>query len=317
MKYHHLSDGERYQIATLRRHKFSLRAIARDLGRSPSTISREIRRNAYPTDGKYRALHACSMARARRRRARRGSQFGASAWRRVERLIRQDYSPDQVSSYLKRTGELSISHETIYRRIWEDWRCEGQLHTRLRGARKLRRKRYGRHDSRGRPAGKRPITDRPPAADNRSRTGHWELDTVLGRGKACILTLVDRKSGFVQIAKLEARTIQEVWKAMCRLMRRYPGRYKTITADNGCEFHGYRQIEQAFSVRFYFAAPHHSWERGTSENTNGLIRQYLPKGTSMAHLTQRQCDLIAKKLNTRPRKRHNYLNPEEIFLPAP
>ena len=313
MKYSHLSDDERYQIAAMRLQHFSLRAIARNLGRSPSTISREIRRNAYPTDGGYRALHACSMARGRRRRARWGTQFGPDAWKRVEELVRQDFSPEQVSGHLRRTKELSISHETIYRHVWEDKRTGGALYTHLRGSPKKRRKRYGHYDSRGRLAGKRPISSRPSAAENRSRIGHWEIDTVLGRGKPCILTIVERKSGLVHIAKLRARTKEEVMRAMKMLAQRHRNVFRTITADNGCEFHGYREIEEEISTCFYFAAPHHSWERGTNENTNGLIRQYLPKRESMEALTQRQCDRIADKLNQRPRKRHGYYSPQQVF----
>ena len=313
MKYHQLSDDERYQIGAMRRAKSSLRAIARELGRSPSTISREIRRNAYPTDGRYKPLHACQMARGRRRRARQGTRYSMEQWQIVRKLIERKFSPMQVSGVLKRFGVLSISHETIYQHVWEDRRYGGELHTHLRQALKKRRKRYGHHDSRGRLAGKRPITDRPAGALNRSRTGHWEIDTVLGSGKACILTLVERKTGYVQIGKLAARTKEEVLKAMRLLVGRHPTRYRTITADNGCEFHGYRDIEKALKVRFYFAPPHHSWERGTNENTNGLIRQYLPKGTSMEKLTQGQCDWIAHELNDRPRERYHFRAPNELF----
>lgn len=312
--YQQLSDEERYQIGAMKRVKMSLRAIARELGRSPSTISREIRRNAYPTDGRYKPLHACQMSRGRRRRARQGTRYSMSQWQIVRRLLRRKLSPKQVSGVLKRFRVLSISHETIYQHVWDDRRYGGDLHTNLRQALKKRRKRYGRNDSRGRLAGKAPITERPPGALNRSRVGHWEIDTVLGSGKACILTLVERKTGYVQIGKLAARTKEEVWKAMKRLVRRHPARYRTITADNGCEFHGYRDIEKAFGLRFYFAPPHHSWERGTNENTNGLIRQYLRKGTSMEKLSQHQCDWIAKELNDRPRERYNFWAPSELFL---
>ena len=294
--------------------KTGVRAIARELGRSPSTISREIRRNAYPTDGRYKPLHACQMARGRRRRARQGTRYSMGQWQIVRKLLERKLSPMQVSGVLKRFGVLSISHETIYQHVWEDRRYGGELHTHLRQALKKRRKRYGHYDSRGRLAGKRPITDRPAGAVNRSRVGHWEIDTVLGSGKACILTIVERKTGFVQIGKLAARTKEEVWKAMKRLLPRHSTRYRTITADNGCEFHGYRDLEKAHNLKFYFAPPHHSWERGTNENTNGLIRQYLPKGTSMETLTQKTCDWIADELNDRPRERYNFRTPNELFL---
>lgn len=312
--YQQLSDDERYQIGALRRVRYSVRAIARELGRSASTISREIRRNAYPTDGRYKPLHACQMARGRRRRARQGTRYTMREWQIVRRLLQRKLSPKQVSGVLKRHRVISISHETIYQHVWDDRRYGGDLYTHLRQATKKRRKRYGHYDSRGRLAGKRPITARPPGAQNRSRIGHWEIDTVLGTGRACILTIVDRKTGFVQIGKLAARTKEEVMKAMRHLVARHPNRYKSITADNGCEFHGYRDIEEILNVRFYFAAPHHSWERGTNENTNGLIRQYLPKATSMNKLTQERCDWIANELNERPRERYEFRTPNELFL---
>lgn len=253
------------------------------------------------------------MARGRRRRARQGSRFEVLEWMEVEALLRQDYSPEQVSGRLKLTGSLSISHETIYRRIWADKSAGGTLHQHLRGARKQRRKGYGQYDSRGRLAGKRDIGERPEAAECRRAIGHWEVDTVHGCGKGSIATLVDRMSGYLLIGKLGARTAELTNRRLRKLMRRHPGAFATITADNGPEFHGYGDLEEQTGVEFYFARPYHSWERGTNENTNGLIRQYLPKGCSMDDLTQARCNAIAEKLNHRPRKRHGFRTPAELF----
>ncbi|MCB1206992.1 MAG: IS30 family transposase [Verrucomicrobiae bacterium] len=313
MSYHHLNDEERSQIAWMKASGCSRREIATRLGRAASTISRELRRNRYPTDGSYKALHAGSMARGRRRRARQGTRFKPLQWMEVEALLRQDYSPEQASGRLKLTGSLSISHETIYRRVWADKSLGGTLHLHLRGARKQRRKGYGNYDSRGRLAGKRDITERPEAAERRSEIGHWEVDTVHGRGKGSIATLVDRKTGYLLIGKLGSRTAEETNWRLRRLIGRHPGAFATITADNGCEFHGYATLEGQTGVEFYFAKPYHSWERGTNENTNGLIRQYLPKGCCMDDLTQARCNAIAEKLNHRPRKRHGYRTPAELF----
>ena len=201
--------------------------------------------------------------------------------------------------------------------VWRDLRNGGSLHTHLRGARKQRRKRYRSYASRGRLAGKRMIHERPAAVESRRQTGHWEIDTVMGAGQQgdCVVTVVERKSGFVLIGKLPCRTKEHAIRVIVGLIRRHPGRFKTITSDNGTEFHCYRAIEAATGVKFYFATPHHAWERGTNENTNGLIRQYLPKRQSMAKLTQNQCDRIAQKLNDRPRKRHAYKTPNECFSP--
>ena len=193
----------------------------------------------------------------------------------------------------------------------------GELYKRLRCAMKQRRKRYGRYDSRGRLAGKRHLSQRPASVERRQAAGHWEIDTVMGTGSDhCIVTLVERATGYLLIGKLRARTMEEAAKRTIQLVKKHPGKFRTITADNGTEFHSYKDIERATGVKFYFATPHHAWERGTNENTNGLIRQYLPKRTSMDHVTQHDCNAIAKKLNTRPRKRYDYDTPEERFHAA-
>ena len=229
--------------------------------------------------------------------------------------LKEEWSPEQISGWLRRKRRLPISHETIYRYIWEDRRSGGALYRHLRGSQKQRRKRYGRYDSRGRLAGKRLISERPAAAQNRSRVGHLEADTMIGNlsDKHCVLTLVDRKTGYVMIGKLEARTVQAINRRAVRLINNAARHTHTVTADNGTEFHGYDEIEAATGSTFYFATPYHSWERGTSENTNGLIRQYLPKRQSMTRITQRHCSRIAQTLNNRPRKRLGFLTPEECY----
>ena len=318
MNYRQLHAEERSALAALRRVGLSKAEIARALGRHRSTVGRELKRNAAPHDGWYRAKRAQQRAHARRYRSRRNSQFGRAEWARVEELLKEQWSPEQVSGHLARSGEVLISHETISRHVWRDLQAGGTLHAHLRCARKQCRKRYGRHASRGRLAGKRMIGERPVVVERRKRIGDWEIDTVrgesLGESSDCILTLVERKTGCVLIGKMKARTAAESNRALLELLARHPGRVKTITADNGTEFHWYGQIEAVSPVKFYFATPHHSWERGTNENTNGLIRQYLPKGKTMRGVRQSKCDLIADKLNNRPRKRHGYKTPNQCFL---
>ena len=310
--YHQLTSEERYALSTLRKQGFRQSQIARALGRHRSTISREVRRNV-KKDQAYRPALADDVARWRRSRSRRNQRFSAADWDLVEAWLREDFSPEQVSGWLRRFRLLRISHETIYRYVWDDRARGGTLHRRLRCAQKKRRKRYGRYDSRGRLAGKRAISERPSGAENRSRVGHLEGDTVLGTDKHCLLTLVDRKTGYVMIGKLEARTVEATNQAAIELINNSARRIRSVTVDNGTEFHGYRAIEAATDADFYFATPHHSWERGTNENTNGLIRQYAPKRTSLAHLTQRDCDHIAQKLNNRPRRRLGFRTPAECY----
>ena len=311
--YSQLTLDERYSIAAMRRQRFSVRAIARELGRAPSTVSREIRRNRR-ADGGYRAHTAGEHTRGRRSRSRRNARFGADDWVIVEHLVALKWSPEQVSGWLKLHGVLSISHETIYVHIWRDKGAGGQLWRHLRQAMKKRRKRRGSHDSRGRLAGKRHISERPPAVEGRAEQGHFEIDTVKGddQGRHTVVTMVERATGYTLIGKLARHNATEAAERCIELISR-AGRVRTITADNGTEFHSYAKIEAVTGVEFYFATPHHSWERGTNENTNGLIRQYLPKRQSMAHVTQELCDAIAASLNSRPRKRLGYRTPEECY----
>jgi IS30 family transposase len=314
MKYRQITYEERYTLGLLRRQGLSAAAIARVLGRHRSTISREVRRNSTNYDGGYRPQLADWYANGRRRKSRRNSRFGPNQWAQVRALLCQDWSPEQVAGWLRRHRMLKISHETIYRHVWTDKRHGGSLYRHLRGSRKLRRKGYRSYDSRGRMSGKRSIHERPPGAENRSRVGHWETDTLLGIGQPCVLSMVERKTGFLLLGQLHARTTEEVNRRMIRLIRNQLRPVQTITADNGTEFHQFNTVERNTDARFYFADPYHSWERGTNENTNGLLRQYLPKRSSMASLTQHQCNAIANKLNRRPRKRLGYLTPEECYL---
>jgi transposase, IS30 family len=313
--YTQITAAERYILARLRQHHVPMAAIARLLGRHRSTLYREVRRNATHHDGGYRVELADSYARTRRAHSRRNQRFASADWAQVHAQLRELWSPEQIAGRFRHEHQLRISHETIYRHIWADKRAGGTLHTHLRGHPKLCRKRYGHYDSRGRLAGKRLITERPAIVDARGRIGDWEADTILGPEgqRHCVLSLVERKTGYVVLGQLPARTVVAVNRRAIALLRQQPHPVHTLTCDNGTEFHGYRHLEAATNVCCYFATPHHAWERGTNENTNGLIRQYLPKRTSLTHLTQRDCVAIARALNQRPRKRLGYRTPEECY----
>lgn len=313
-RYHQLTQEERYSISGLRRAGFSQAKIAEELGRSPSTISREVRRNRTRRDGHYRAQKAHAYATARRRAARRRSWFSAEQWQHVDILLRQKWSPEQISGTLRAAGQCSISHEAIYRHILRDKKAGGSLYRNMRIMPKQRRKRYNSKDSRGVLTGKRHISERGEAIEQRQQIGHWEGDTVIGQDKHhCILTLLERKTGYAVIKKLKARTADQVTRAASRALREHAGRFHTLTLDNGTEFHDYKTLESRFPLVCYFATPYHSWERGANENLNGLIRQYLPKGCCMKNLTQAQCDWIANELNNRPRKRLQFKTPHEVY----
>ena len=313
MTYHQLTSEERYMISAYRLQGDSISTIANKLGRHRTTIWREIRRNRC-FDQHYRPSKAITRTRRRRREARRRWYFSDRQLQMVIALLRLDWSPEQVAGWLRRHQVISISHATIYRYVWYDQFNGGYLYTHLRQAGKVRRKRYRRADSRGVLPNKRHISQRPPGAENRSRIGHWEIDTMMGANDHhCIVTMVERKSKYTLIGKLRARTTAQLNRRVIKLIHREARRVRTITADNGTEFHAYKTIEVNTDAIFYFATPHHSWERGLNENTNGLIRQYLPKGKTMADLNQKDCDRIATKLNKRPRKSLAYKSPEECY----
>jgi transposase, IS30 family len=312
--YHQLSQEERYIVTGLLVSRHSHAQIARELMRSPSTVCRELARNRNTYDDGYRAEVAHSYATARRKRERRGFHLLQLQWDQVISLLKQKWSPQQISNYLRLHGSFTVSHETIYRYILQDKKQGGELFKHLRIMPKVHRKRYNTRDSRGILPGKRHISTRPAAVETRKQLGHWEGDTVMGSDlHHCILTLVERKSGLALIRKLESRTADAVTAATRRLLARRSLKFKTITFDNGTEFHGYKALEDRFPLKCYFATPYHSWERGSVENLNVLIRQYLPKGASMCTLTQAHCDWIASQLNTRPRKRHGYRSPNQLY----
>jgi len=313
MAYRQLSTEERYHIAAMRRQGLTPSRIASTLGRHRSTIAREVKRNATPYDGAYRPNMAVEMTTGRRRRSRRNARYGPMHFGPVEALLAQCWSPDQIVGRLRRESRPVMSHETIYLHIWRDRAKGGSLWRYLRGAQKRRRKRYGRNDSRGRLSGKRMIQNRPAIVARRARMGDWEIDTVHGRGKPCVVTAVERKSGLVRIGPLPRATVEHTNARTIQLLSSEPHPVRTITSDNGAEFHGYKELESALGAKVYFATPHHAWERGTNENTNGLLRQYLPKGIHLGNLTQRNCHHIAAKLNHRPRRRLGYLTPHEVY----
>lgn len=315
MAYHQLTREERYLIAWGLRFQQSCREIAEALGRAPSTVSREVRRNVTVHDGAYRSEKADSYAVARRRRSRRGSRYGTEVLAEVEAALRKRWSAEQIVGRFREEGRAVPSHETIYRRLRKDKLDGGSLYRFTRILSKVGRKRYRSRPARGVLLGKRHIREREAIVESRGRIGDWELDTVIGSvsERECVLTFVERRSGFTLIRKLKARTAAEVTAAVTAVISRRRDCFHTLTFDNGTEFHSYETLERRFGITCYFATPYHSWERGSNENLNGLLRQYLPKRVSMRRLTQHECNQIADALNARPRKRLGFKTPVEIL----
>lgn len=312
MPYRQITLEERYHLASLRALRATSSEIARALGRHPSTIRRELARNR-TVGGPYRPYPADCYARTRRSHSRRNRRLTSGDWQQVIEGLRLAWSPEQIAGRGRRTGALRISHETIYRYLWYDRQAGGELYRLLRGSQKQRRRRVGSARRRGARLG-RPISARPAVVDHRRQIGHWEIDTVAGATtRDCLLSLVERKTGFLLLGKLADHTAASFTARCLHLLGTGHHPVRTITADNGSELAGYRRIEKETGAAFYFATPYHAWERGTNENTNGLIRQFAPKRRSLAGLTQRDCTRIAQRLNSRPRKRLGYQTPEECY----
>ena len=306
MKYKHLSQAERYQIYALMKAGHDQTQIAKLLDRHKSTISRELIRNTGSRG--YRPKQACEFSAERAQNSRNAPTV--EPWVREEAcsLVRMQWSPEQIAA------RLPISHETLNQHVYSDKAQGGVLWKNLR-CQKQKRKRYaGGRDRRGQIPHRRPLSDRPVHIELRKQVGHWECDTVIGANhKGAIVTMVERKSGFSVIVKVSQKTSELVSRAIIEGLRPYMVRVITLTYDNGKEFAGHIQIDQALNSTSYFARPFASWERGSNENFNGLLRQYVPKKRSLNTVTEDEITMIQNRLNNRPRKRLGFKTPAEVF----
>ena len=309
-RYSQLTQVERYQIEALLGAQVSQKEIAAQLGRSRSSISREVRRNA--VNGSYCACSAGGLARQRRRDTAR-QRIDATVRGFVETLLKHDWSPEQISGWLARYMDVLVSHEWIYLHLYRDRAAGGTLHRHLRTGRG-RRKRQGGGGLRGRIAGAVSIHERPPVVDRRGRFGDWEVDTLEGcKGSGGLATLVERRSGGLLAARLPDGSADEMSYACIGLLSDCPRRVHTITADNGGEFAAHADITKALGSRFYFADKHSPWQRGCNENANGLLRQYFPKGCDFRKVSQAEIDRAVDRLNNRPRKRLGWKTPNQVL----
>jgi transposase, IS30 family len=316
MNYNHLTWDERYHIEELKREGFCQAEIAKKLGRSRATISRELRRNIGERGYRTKQAHEKAQKRLSERGSSNVKRINRITWDYVTKhLIEGQWSPEQICGRLRLQGLGAISPETIYQKILADKREGGQLYLNLR-CKKQRRKRYGSNRmARGIIKNRVDIDERPAIVDQRKRIGDWEGDTVIGshtRGPV-IATLVERKSRFTKCAKANDKTSEAVTRAIFEKMKPLAAFMLTMTLDNGREFSSHQTLAALLKIKIFFAHPYHSWERGTNENTNGLLRQYLPKKTSFHNLTEEALQKIEDKLNNRPRKCLGYQTPFEVF----
>jgi len=285
--------------------------IAEEIGIHKSTISRELKRNRGGRG--YRPKQAEAFAKERHQ-AKVRPRIDGSTWAYIEQLLYKEWSPEQISGWMKKNMAVTVSHEWIYQYVLKDKLAGGSLYLHLR-CKKKRKKRYGSNDRRGNLKNRISIDERPAVVDTRNRLGDWEADTIIGKAhKQAIVSMTERKSGLALIYKVDRRTKGNTEKAMKRLLSPVSDQVYTITSDNGKEFANHEQIAKRLKCDFYFAHPYSSYERGTNENTNGLIRQYFPKNRDFRTITDKEIIHAMKRLNNRPRKRLGYKTPNEVFF---
>jgi len=313
--YHHLAYDQRCQIYALKKSGLSQTEIAQSILADQPTISRELNRNKGQKGYRHKQAHTKATKR----------RYQASATPRkmtdaiipiLEQMISEDqFSPEQVSGRLKITHGVSISHEWIYLHIWNDKRNGGTLYSNLRRCGKKYNKRGGKTAGRGLIPNRVGIENRPPEVANKLRVGDFEGDTIIGADhRGAILSLVERKTKVTKLHLLSGTKAEETALAMIKKLEPLKDLVFSVTTDNGKEFAQHEKVSEMLDTKFYFAQPYHSWERGLNENTNGLVRQYFPKGCDFTKLTQEQVLEVENKLNNRPRKTLGYRTPNEEFL---
>lgn len=320
MSYHHLTYFERCEIQYLYRAGRGITEIGRELERPASTISRELKRNK-DHRGRYNALRAQVRAAEHQRRNSRTPQLDHEPLRDyVVSKLREDWSPEQIAGRLTvdypNAPEMRISHETIYQFVYADKRAAGTLYTHLRQSHRKRRRRGNNKGLRGHIPNRRPIEERSAAVKEKSRMGDWEGDTVFGKGhRHPIATFTERVTQYLAAAIMPDKQATSLIDAAKRAFAPLPEMpIHTLTVDNGKEFAAFEKLEEQLGTTVYFARPYCATDRALNEHINGLIRQYLPKGTDFKGLTQQALNRIVDKLNNRPRKRLDFRTPAEVFF---
>jgi len=310
MQYSQLTQGQRYQIKALLDIGRKKAEIAHQLGVDKSTISREVRRNRGQRGYRPKQAHEKAVDRCKRKA---GVHILPETWQLIEAKLQLDWSPEQISGWLKKEQLPSVSPEWIYQYVYADQQTGGTLHRHLR-CQKKRRKRYGQYDRRGIIPARRSIELRPEAVKWRERLGDWESDTIIGkRHRGALVTLTERKSRFTLVRKVAQKSAELVTQAVIDSLS-WVDHLKTITSDNGKEFAAHQRISDELLIDFYFAHPYAAWERGTNENANGLIRQYLPKDRDLSSVSAQEEIMIMDRLNLRPRKCLAFRTPFDVFF---
>lgn len=308
----HLTYEQRYVIEVMLCAGSSKTSISNVLNVDKTVIYREVFRNSDGRSGKYKASLAQRKYDQRMTNKPKAVKFDIKMQAFVNKLIQEDYSPEQIAGVLKKQGEKTVSHERIYIHIWEDKKKKGSLYKHLRRKGRRYRKRGSCKDSRGKIVGRIGIEKRPAEAEERKVFGHLEIDTIIGKNhKGAIITLNDRATGMLWMRKVESKDAKMVRIKLCEMLDDIRPYIKSITGDNGKEFSEHQFITDEY-CDFFFANPYSPWERGSNENLNGLIRQYIPKSSDLSSVNEEEIQQIQNKINSRPRKRFGYKNP--IFV---
>ena len=305
---------QRYEIAALKKLGKSNVYISEQIGKDKSTIGRELKRNCDNRDGTYRTKLAEQKCRERHRKKPKKVRFTQDVKVIVNKYIREDYSPEQITGFCRKVGIECVSPETIYLHIWADKDAGGDLYKHLRRRGRKNKKRGNYLAGRGFIKDRVGIEKRPSNVELKKTFGDLEADTIVGKNhKGALVTINDRASGMLKMKRTATREAKEVSAAINELLEDWLPYIRTITSDNGKEFAEHKEVASTCQLDFYFANPYCSWERGANENLNGLVRQYFPKKTNFSNITDEQVERIEKKLNNRPRKRFNFETPLEVM----
>jgi IS30 family transposase len=311
----HLRYEQRCQIYVLAQQGLTQEAIAREIGSTQPVVSREMKRNRGRRGYRYKQAQVKSDERRHVANATPSKMTPEIIAILEKMLCEEQLSPEQISGWMCETDGPYVSHECIYQHIYADKRKGGSLYRHLRRTGKKYNKRKGKTSGRGLIPNRIDIDERPAIVDDRSRMGDWEADTIVGaEHKGAILSLVERVSKYTLLHKLDHATSEKTGAAIIAKMRPHQNSVHTITSDNGKEFAGHQHVAEELDTGFYFAKPYHAWERGLNENTNGLVRQYFPKGSSFAKVTDEDVERVQNLLNSRPRKTLGFQSPNEVFF---
>lgn len=311
--YKQLTLKERYHIQALIKVGYKQKEIAKEVGCSKSTISRELKRNSNPNG--YKAESAEVATKQRHKSKPKDKAITKNIEKYIRKHLKLDWSPEQISGRMAKETDYKVSHETIYKYIYDNKSKNGKLYKNLRHKNKKYHKRGSQNSEKGVLKDRVMIEKRPKIVDKKVRFGDLEIDTVIGKEhRGALVTVVDRKSKFALIKRVNTKSSTEVKQALIDIIRPIKSMIHTITSDNGKEFAQHKEIAKELGIDYYFANPYHSWERGLNEHTNGLIRQYLPKGSEFTNVSKEQIATIQNRLNHRPRKSLGYKTPYEVFM---